>query len=248
MAPPVIVALQDVGRRFDADTEPQLQRWVLNGINIALHEGDFVCLIGPSGCGKTTLMRLVAGLDKPDRGKRLVPAGEPRIAMVFQEPRLVPWLTALDNLRLVADRMTSGTRPGELLRVMELQDHAGDYPGQLSGGMQRRLALARALLVEPRLLLLDEPLVSLDPALEERMGDLLYRYWQSQRPSVLMVTHDPRQAARLATRIIGLDTGRTGLVLDETLTEPPPGKRSSHDEATILRRLFTRHPTLSIAS
>jgi len=244
----VIVALQGVGRRLGTTTAQDDGRWVLNGIDIALHEGEFICLVGPSGSGKTTLMRLVAGLDRPDRGQRLVPAGEPRIAMVFQEPRLVPWLTARDNLLLVADRPVVRAQVMDLLQMMELQDHADDYPGQLSGGMQRRLALARALLIEPRLLLLDEPLVSLDPALEERMGDVLYHYWQAQRPSVLMVTHDPRQAARLATRIIGLDTGQNGLVLDESLAEPPPGKRSSHDEAVILRRIFSRHPTLSIAS
>lgn len=247
MAPRVIVELQGVGRRFSTTATLNGERWVLNKVDIALHEGEFVCLIGPSGSGKTTLMRVVAGLDKPDRGERLVPAGEPRIAMVFQEPRLVPWLTALDNLLLVADQ-TVEAQARDLLQMMELQDHAGDYPGQLSGGMQRRLALARALLIEPRLLLLDEPLVSLDPALEERMGDLLYRYWEIHQPAVLMVTHDPRQAARLATRIVGLALEKDGLVLNETLTEPAPGRRSSHDEATIMRRLFARHPALSIAS
>ncbi|HVI88335.1 MAG TPA: ATP-binding cassette domain-containing protein [Dongiaceae bacterium] len=247
MAPRVIVALQDVGRRFGAGGAPGDQRWVLNAINIAIHEGEFVCLIGPSGSGKTTLMRIVAGLDRPDRGERLVPAGEPRIAMVFQEPRLVPWLTAFDNLLLVTGRMAQA-QARDLLQMMELQDHAGDYPGQLSGGMQRRLALARALLIEPRLLLLDEPLMSLDPALEERMGDLLSRYWQAHQPGVLMVTHDPRQAVRLATRIIGLSAEKDGLVLDEKLVEPPPGKRSTHDEAVIMRRLFARHPALSVAS
>ncbi|HWT97580.1 MAG TPA: ATP-binding cassette domain-containing protein [Terriglobales bacterium] len=247
MAPPVIVALQGVGRCLGTTAQAE-GRWVLSGIDMALHEGEFICLVGPSGSGKTTLMRLVAGLDKPDRGQRLILAGEPRIAMVFQEPRLVPWLTALDNLLLVANRVTAEVRARDLLQMMELQDHTDDYPGQLSGGMQRRLALARALLIEPDLLLLDEPLVSLDPALEERMGEVLYRYWQAHQPGVLMVTHDPRQAARFATRLIGLGAGENGLVLDENLTEPIPGKRSSHDEAMILRRLFTGHPTLSIAS
>ena len=247
MAPRVIAELQRVGRCFGAATAPNGGRWVLNEINIALHEGEFVCLIGPSGSGKTTLMRVVAGLDRPDRGNRLMPTGEPRIAMVFQEPRLVPWLTALDNLLLVADR-SAAARAGDLLQMMDLQDHAGDYPGQLSGGMQRRLALARALLIEPRLLLLDEPLVSLDPALEERMGDLLHRYWQVHQPAVLMVTHDPGQAARLATRIIALGVGQDGLMLNESFTDPPPGKRSGHDEAMIIRRVFSRHPALTIAS
>ncbi|HVJ40257.1 MAG TPA: ATP-binding cassette domain-containing protein [Dongiaceae bacterium] len=237
-----MMRLEAVGRRFSDDA-----RWVLADINLSLQKGEFVCLAGPSGSGKTTLMRIIAGLDKPDQGQRLLPARPPRIAMVFQEPRLVPWLTALDNLLLIIGR-TEISRARGLLHMVELDECESSYPGQLSGGMQRRLALARALSIEPDLLLLDEPLVSLDPALEERMGSVLQRYWLDHQPAVIMVTHDPRQSARLASRVIGLAPSRTGLAFDEQLSGPPPGRRTDRDEASVIGRLITVYPRLPIAS
>jgi ABC-type nitrate/sulfonate/bicarbonate transport system ATPase subunit len=193
-------------------------------------------------------MRILAGLDEPDLGKRTVSASNPpRIAMVFQESRLIPWLTIFDNL-LFAAGAAARPRASELLHLVELGDSGDLYPGQLSGGMQRRVALARALLIEPSLLLLDEPLNSLDPALEDRMSQVLCAYWQQQRSSIVMVTHDPRQSARLASRVIGLTTGQPGLTLDERLIAPPPGNRSDGDEEIILRRLIKACPGLSVAS
>lgn len=245
MAPSLaMLNLRAVGRRFGDDQA----RWVLDGINLTVQSGEFICLIGPSGSGKTTLMRVIGGIDKPDRGQRLL-AQSPslRIAMVFQEPRLVPWISVLDNLLLVAGS-GAAARARALLRRVELDDYAASYPGQLSGGMQRRVALARALLIDPQVLLLDEPLTSLDTALEERMTHVLRGYWQEHRPSVIMVTHDPRQPARLASRVIGLAAGQAGLALDEDLATPPPGNRTTLDEASIIRRLVKICPILPIAS
>jgi ABC-type nitrate/sulfonate/bicarbonate transport system ATPase subunit len=167
--------------------------------------------------------------------------------MVFQEPRLVPWMTVLDNLVLVAGQ-GAGRRARDMLRVMELDECARHYPGQISGGMQRRVALARALLIEPDLLLLDEPLISLDAALEDRMANILRSHWLARRPTVIMVTHDPRQSARLASRVIGLTAGQAGLTLDERLAFPAPGNRTERDEASIVRYLVDRCPSLPIAS
>jgi len=254
MAPRVgVLKLKGIGRQFG---DPP--RWVLSDIELEIQTGEFVCLIGPSGSGKTTLMRLIAGLDEPDCGERLLSTtrpsdrsasriATPRIAMVFQEPRLVPWMTVLDNLLLVTDH-GARTRACSMLRLMELDDCAGHYPGQISGGMQRRVALARALLIEPDLLLLDEPLTSLDAALEDRMANMLCSHWLTHRPTVIMVTHDPRQSARLASRVIGLTVGHAGLTLDEQLAFPAPGNRSERDETSIVRYLIDRCPSLPIAS
>lgn len=238
-----MLTLTGIGRQFG--TPP---RWVLSDINLVTQSGEFVCLIGPSGSGKTTLMRIIGGLDRPDHGACSLPtAHPPRIAMVFQEPRLVPWMSILDNLLLVCDQGALA-RAHDLLHLMELDDCAASYPGQISGGMQRRVALARALLIKPDLLLLDEPLTSLDAALEERMANILRNYWLEWQPTVIMVTHDPRQTARLASRVIGLTAGRPGLTLDEKLTGPAPGNRSERDEASIIRDLVKACPILPIAS
>ena len=236
----MLLHLQAVGRQFDA---PQIHR-VLADINLDLCSGEFLCLVGSSGSGKTTLLRIIAGLDEADLGNRSFPVGRPRMAMVFQEPRLAPWLTILENMLLVTDQGAS-KHAIEMLRQAELQDCIDRYPGQLSGGMQRRVALVRALLVEPELLLLDEPLTSLDPALEGRMSDLLCQYWRQHRPAVIMVTHDPRQAALLATRVISLSAGVPGLVLDERLTMSEPGCRSDQERRDLVEHLIALCPTLA---
>jgi sulfonate transport system ATP-binding protein len=253
-----MLKLQGIGRRFG---DPS--RWVLSDIDLSVEAGEFVCLLGPSGSGKTTLLRIIGGLDRPDRGELTVspahvpvthvPAAHasaaqaPRIAMVFQEPRLVPWMTIRDNLLLVMEPGAKA-RVSEFLHRMELDDCLDSYPGQISGGMQRRVALARALLVEPELLLLDEPLVSLDATLEERMTHVLRSHWLAHRPTVIMVTHDPRQSARLASRVIGLTAGQTGLALNEKVIGPVPGSRTELEEASIIRHLVKACPTLPMAS
>jgi ABC-type nitrate/sulfonate/bicarbonate transport system ATPase subunit len=238
-----MLRLRGVSRKFG---DPP--RWVLSNIDLLIEAGEFVCLVGSSGSGKTTLMRIIGGLDRPDLGACSLPtAHPPRIAMAFQEPRLVPWMSILDNLLLVSDHDASA-RAHDLLHLMELDGCAASYPGQISGGMQRRVALARALLIKPDLLLLDEPLTSLDAALEERMANILRSYWLEWQPAVIMVTHDPRQTARLASRAIGLTAGQPGLTLDEKLTGPAPGSRSERDEASIVRDLVNACPILPIAS
>ncbi|MDY0885815.1 ABC transporter ATP-binding protein [Dongia soli] len=249
-----LLRLRDVARRFDvagkrsATAAKTAEKQVLTGIDLDLQPGEFVSLIGPSGAGKTTLLRLIAGLDTADRGERLYPGDvAPSMAMVFQEPRLVPWLTVLENLLLVGDA-TLEDRARRLLAEVELGGNAQSYPGQLSGGMQRRVALARALLVEPQILLLDEPLGSLDPALENRMMQLLGDYWQRHRPTVLMVTHDLHQAARLSSRILGLDPSLGRFVLNETLDPAQAGQRDEADCKVIVDHLLSLFPALAADS
>uniref|UniRef100_UPI0035ADF6A2 ATP-binding cassette domain-containing protein n=1 Tax=Rhodoblastus sp. TaxID=1962975 RepID=UPI0035ADF6A2 len=146
------------------------ERLVFDGFSLSVAEGAIVALLGPSGCGKSTLLRIVAGLDRDFSGAA---TGAPeRIGMAFQEPRLLPWRNVADNLRLAAPHLDE-TRLQELLTAFELAGRGGDYPGQLSLGLARRVALARAFAIAPQLVLLDEPFASLDRALHLRLRALL---------------------------------------------------------------------------
>jgi ABC-type nitrate/sulfonate/bicarbonate transport system ATPase subunit len=219
------LVLSGVTRDF---AEPA-SRHVLRGIDLTIAAGEFVSLVGPSGAGKTTLLRIIAGLDRAHAGAvRWESGGRPRLAMVFQEPRLVPWLSILDNLLLVSGP-EKADRARALLAEVELSGNEHALPGQLSGGMQRRVALARALLVEPDFLMLDEPLISLDVALAERMRRLLNAYWRERRTTILLVTHNLAEAAELSTRILILSPSEGRIVADCGL--PPPTPRLPNDRA-----------------
>jgi ABC-type nitrate/sulfonate/bicarbonate transport system ATPase subunit len=218
---------------------------VLRGIDLAIAQGEFVSLVGPSGAGKTTLLRIIAGLDRDHSGSVAWRGGHaPRLALVFQEPRLVPWLSVLENLLLVTGP-EAADRARTLLDEVELAGSEAALPGQLSGGMQRRAALARALLVQPDFLMLDEPLISLDAALAERMRRLLNAYWRRHRTTTLLVTHNLPEAAELSTRILLLSPRDGKLVADCAL--PPPDPRLCNDRAVSavledLRRLTHAWP------
>ena len=170
---------------------------VLRGVSFTLQPGGRLALVGPSGCGKTTLLRLAAGLLEPDSGKVLRP--DAGVAMVFQEPRLLPWLTAEENVNLVlSDRSATLPQARAWLGKLGLADAAGKYPAELSGGMQRRVALARALALGRELLILDEPFSALDE--EQREG--AQRLVAEQGCAILLATHDEREAAALGCRIL----------------------------------------------
>lgn len=180
---------------------------ILEGINFEISPAEFVAVIGPSGCGKTTLMNIVAGLDTAFSGRVDWPedATQRRLGYVFQNPRLLPWLSVRENVRLVLDDPDSATeRIDGLLDAMELTAFADYYPNRISLGMQRRAALARAFAVEPQLLLMDEPFVSLDLPTASLLRSLLLRVWDTHRSRVLFVTHDLREATQLADRILFL--------------------------------------------
>jgi ABC-type nitrate/sulfonate/bicarbonate transport system ATPase subunit len=219
------LVLSNVTRDF---TEPT-SRNVLRGVDLAIAQGEFVSLVGPSGAGKTTLLRIIAGLDTTHSGSvAWQSARRPRMGIVFQEPRLVPWLNILDNLLLMTGP-EARDRARSLLAEVELVGSEDALPGQLSGGMQRRAALARALLVRPDFLMLDEPLISLDAALAERMRRLLNAYWREHRTTTLLVTHNVSEAADLSTRILILSPTEGRLVADCAL--PPPDPRLRNDRA-----------------
>lgn len=180
---------------------------VLQNISLEIEYGAFVCILGPSGCGKTTLLNLLAGLDRNFDGRislaETSQGHEARIGYVFQNPALLPWRTVGENLRLVMrpEQMGSGVELA-LLAEMGLADCYDVYPRDLSLGMSRRVALARALLIEPDLLLMDEPFVSLDESKAAELRRLLIRFWKARPMTVLFVTHDSREAIQLGQRII----------------------------------------------
>lgn len=180
------ITLDGVCKGFDG-------RAVLTDVSMTLKPGGRYCFFGPSGCGKTTLLRLICGLEQPDGGRISRPAGL-RFACHFQENRLLPWYTALENLALI------GSDAEKWLARAELTDAAGRYPGELSGGMKRRLSLVRALMYPADVLALDEPVREMDEAMAERMLRLIDESTGSR--TLLLVTHDRCQAEALGCEFI----------------------------------------------
>ena len=206
---------------------------VLADLRFTLNEREIVALVGPSGCGKTTLLKLIGGLDRDFRGRIAWTAGHaPRIGTVFQEPRLLPWRTVRQNVDLVLPR---GSDPGAtqtLLEALGLWSFRDAYPAQLSLGMARRVAIARAFAIRPELVLLDEPFVSLDPAMVEKSRDVLLTAWDRQPTAALLVTHDLVEAASLADRILMLSEAPTRILADVPV--PAETRRAGGDSALRL--------------
>ena len=194
------------------------QRTILDGIDLDIRAGEFVALLGKSGTGKTTLLRILAGLETLDGGEVLVP---PVRTVVFQEPRLVPSKRIIDNV-LLGQRRTTSTRAaaGKALVEVGLGGHARAWPSTLSGGEAQRAALARALVREPDLLLLDEPFAALDALTRLSMQDLVAELCRRHAPAVLVVTHDVDEAITLADRVVVLTDGRFSLDVRVDLERP----------------------------
>jgi NitT/TauT family transport system ATP-binding protein len=206
---------------------------VYRSFRLSVEPGTFLCLLGPSGIGKTTLLNMIAGLDSDFEGRIVFHGrGTPRIAYAFQSPRLLPWRTLLENLLLVLPSTSEARERIEiLLQEVGLADAAHVYPERLSLGMQRRAALARAFAVEPDLLLMDEPFVSLDEPTADRLRDLLCRLLERHPATVLFVTHDSREALRLADRILLLE-GPAPAQIRRDLTVPM-SREERRDKAQI---------------
>jgi len=209
---------------------------VLGEISIALANGELAALVGPSGCGKTTLLRIIAGLDRDFEGKVLLPT-HGRLGIVFQEPRLLPWRSVEDNVRLAAPQ-ASETALNALFATLGLTEHRRHYPGELSLGLARRVALARAFAVEPDLLILDEPFVSLDAALAERLRAELIELVSRRPVTTLLVTHSIDEAISLADRVFLLSPSPARL-LAEVPIEHPRSRRSSNELAAIGAKIRT---------
>jgi NitT/TauT family transport system ATP-binding protein len=215
---------------------------VLQGLALTLHGGEVGALVGPSGCGKTTLLRLIAGLDRDYVGSIALP-DHGRLGMVFQEPRLLPWRTVEQNVRLAAPEASDPSLT-TLFAALGLEAHRAHYPGELSLGLARRVALARAFAIEPDLLLLDEPFVSLDAALARRLREELAELVDRRPVTTLLVTHDVEEAIGLADRLFLLSPS-PARVLAEVPVERPRSARTAEDirriEGEVVRRLSEAH-------
>ncbi|MCU1373313.1 MAG: transporter related protein [Actinomycetia bacterium] len=207
-------------------------RVVLDGLELDIQPGEFVALLGRSGSGKSTFLRGLAGLDPEVEGSLLVPS---RRAVVFQEPRLLPWRRVLENVVLGLGDRNAKERGRAALDEVGLDDHHRAWPVTLSGGEAQRASLARALVRDPELLLLDEPFGALDALTRIRMHALLQELCARHRPAVLLVTHDVDEAILLADRVLVLRDGRFSL--DRQVEVPTPRLRSD-DEFARLRSVL----------
>jgi len=202
---------------------------VLSPMKLALQSGEVGVLIGPSGCGKSTMLRIILGLDQ-DFGGHVARPPEARIGMVFQEPRLLPWRSVEQNIRLAAPN-ASDAKLSELFKILELEAHRSHFPGELSLGLARRVALARAFAVEPDLLVLDEPLASLDDALAGRLRDEIATLVASRPVMTLLVTHSLDDAIRLGDRLFFLSPRPARIVQEVPISIP----RAERGEAELVR-------------
>ncbi|MZD09636.1 ATP-binding cassette domain-containing protein [Streptomyces sp. SID5785] len=224
--------IEHVSKSFATPAGPQL---VLDDISLDVAPGEFVTLLGASGCGKSTLLNLAAGLDAPSAGSI---ATDGRPALMFQEHALFPWLTAGKNIELALKlrgvaKNDRRTRAEELLELVRLQGAYGKRVHELSGGMRQRVALARALAQDARLLLMDEPFAALDAITRDVLHGELTRIWEETNLSVLFVTHNVREAVRLAQRVVLLSS-RPGRIAREWTVDIPQPRRIEDPEVAEL--------------
>lgn len=205
---------------------------VLNGISFTTSEGRFICIIGPSGCGKTTLLRIVSGLDRPERGKIMlgneeVTAPVRDIGYIFQEPTLFPWRTVQKNVEFGLE--VAGVRKQErrlkamsLLELVELDGFGEFYPKEISGGMKQKATLAMAMVIKPKVLLMDEPFVALDSQTRTYMQEVLLHVWEKTKKTVIFVTHNVEEAVFLGDEVICLTSrpAEIGKVLKSDMPRP----------------------------
>ena len=220
----------------------------LQDIDLTVAEREFVAILGPSGCGKSTLLNMVAGFDQPTRGSVRVAGGEiaapaPSRGVVFQEPALFPWLTVMDNV--VFGPKTRGqpaagyrARAAQIIEQIGLSGFEASYPAELSGGMRQRVGIARVLIMEPKVLLMDEPFGSLDAQTRTLMQELLLALWERHHQTVLFVTHDIEEAVLLADRVCVM-TARPGRIkknIEVRMPRPRSIESTTSPEFNALRR------------
>jgi NitT/TauT family transport system ATP-binding protein len=223
-----IIRLRDVSKVYRSSDGATLT--ALQGITLAIPAGEFVSVVGPSGCGKSTLLRMIAGLDAPSAGEVAVGgtpvlAPIPSVGIVFQDPLLMPWRTVLDNVMVPLEILRRGGAGErglalELLALVGLEGFERRYPRELSGGMQQRAAIARALVHNPPLLLMDEPFGALDEITREQMGRELLRIWEETGKTIVFITHSIAESVFLSDRVVVMSP-RPGVIRADVIVELP---------------------------
>src|SRR3954468_9586146 len=233
----VLIAIDQVSKTYVSASGAAVH--ALSRISLDIKPGEFVCVVGPSGCGKSTLLRLLAGLDSYSDGRLLldgesVAGPSRRVGVVFQAANLLPWMTVRDNVRLPlrvgGKHAPAGDRIERLLAVTGLADFGDKYPYELSGGMQQRAGICRALARDPEILLREEPFGALDALTRERLNLELQRIWQENRKTILLITHSISEAIFLADRVIVMSARPGRILADLKIAIPRP---RSFDEIVL---------------
>lgn len=227
----------------------QSDQLVLKSVFCSIPSGQFVALVGPSGTGKTTLLNMIAGLEVGEVNSVMV-GGQCvqenkgcKVGYIFQQPRLMPWMTVTENLKLIVPDATLD-QVEDMLLAVGLEKQGSRYPRQLSGGMQKRVSIARAFLTQPDLLLLDEPFVSLDLPTAAHLRNMLESLWLKHRPTVVFVSHDLDEAICLADRILFLSSPPGSLLLDHTVELERPRSGAEGSGLVWKQQLLSNYPDL----
>jgi NitT/TauT family transport system ATP-binding protein len=226
---PALIRIGDVSKTFVSTSGSAVH--ALSRVSLDIRQGEFVCVVGPSGCGKSTLLRLLAGLDTYSEGQLLL-GGEPvvgpsrKVGVVFQAANLLPWMSVRENVRLPLRvggvHAPADDRIDRLLAVTGLRDFGDKYPYELSGGMQQRAGICRALARDPEILLMDEPFGALDALTRERLNLELQRIWQENHKTIMLITHSISEAIFLADRVIVMSARPGKILADLDIAIPRP--------------------------
>jgi len=230
-----VIEFDKVVKLYPGESKPALKN-----VSFAVAEGEFVCLIGPSGCGKTTVLKIIAGIETESEGKVQKPGG---VAMAFQSGALFPWLTVYENVALGLQQ--KGASESEISRIVESELRAMNmhafqykYPSDLSGGQRQRVGIARALAVNPDVLLLDEPFSALDPKITSELHDDIIAIWRQTKKTIVMVSHLIEEAVSLADRVILMHEGSIDTVFPVDLPYPRRESENFHKDVMKIRREF----------
>ena len=220
---------------------------IFKNFNIDINHGQFISIFGPSGCGKTTLLNIISGLDENFDGFINIKKDDffkKKISYMFQSPRLFPWLTAIENIKFPIKKKKNCEKiANDLLKKVGLEKFKNEYPNRLSGGMQRRISLARAFISDPNILLLDEPFVSIDKKISNSLRELLIKLWKKNKPTIIFVTHDLDEAIELADRIFFLSNLPSKVMLDYEINLKRPRKLDNKKIISLKRLLSSTTKT-----